>query len=288
MMNVKYYTLNIFSDDLNGGNKAGIVLGANDLDKNKKQEMAKKLNFDDITFISKSNDADFKLEFFTPNNELELCGHGTIGSFYLMKEKNMIKEGTYKQETRSGILNVDVMDDIIYAQQSIPKIYGRVERFVICEALNISKEDLMLDYPIRTVSTGLKHIIIPVKDLDTLNKIEPDFEKIKSISRRYDVVGFHLFALETNNPKNTISVRNFAPRYEINEKSATGTSNGALATYLHHYNLLKDYSNIKIEQGYKLNKPSLINVKLEIEDEEVVSVKVGGNAYNVEEHSIEL
>lgn len=287
-MNVKYYTLNIFSDDLNGGNKAGIVLGTNDLDRNKKQEIAKKLNFDDITFISKSSEADFKLEFYTPNNELELCGHGTIGSFYLMKEKNIIKKGTYKQETKAGILNVNVMDDIIYAQQSIPKIYGRVERFVVCEALNISKEDLMLSYPVRTVSTGLKHIIIPIKDLDTLNKIEPDFDKIKKISKRYDVVGFHLFALETKNKNNTISVRNFAPRYKINEKSATGTSNGALATYLHHYNLLKDYSDIKIEQGYKLKKPSLINVKLEIEEDEVVSVMVGGNAYNIEEYNVEI
>lgn len=60
-------------------------------------------------------------------------------------------------------------------------------------------------------------------------------KKIKLLSQKYGVIGMHLFALSEEN----IICRNFAPLYDIDEEAATGTSNGALACYLYHHQILQ-------------------------------------------------
>ena len=61
--------------------------------------------------------------------------------------------------------------------------------------------------------------------------MKPDFEKITAVSKKYNVIGYHVFTLETKFDS-TAHCRNFAPLYDIPEESATGTSYGALSCYL--------------------------------------------------------
>ena len=134
------------------------------------------------------------------------------------------------------------------------------------------------NYPIQIVSTGLKDILVPIKNETQLNTLEPNFEKIKKISKQYNVVGMHLYTF--NNDR--IICRNFAPLYDINEEAATGTSNGALACYLYEQHSLS--KNIYVfEQGYSLHSPSEIFVKLATNNKnEIEKVFVGGKGYYCE------
>lgn len=77
--------------------------------------------------------------------------------------------------------------------------------------------------------------------------------------------------------------RNFAPLYGILEESATGTSSGALGCYLYHYGILNEEqaSHIIFEQGYFMKRPSEIRVSLDIKDNKIIEVKVGGRAMNL-------
>jgi PhzF family phenazine biosynthesis protein len=70
--------------------------------------------------------------------------------------------------------------------------------------------------------------------------------------------------------------RNFAPLVGINEESATGTSNGALASYLFKFHHQKQ--NYVLRQGYSMNLPSEIKVTLVLKEEDIQSVWVGGMA----------
>jgi PhzF family phenazine biosynthesis protein len=56
------------------------------------QEIAKKINFSETAFVSKTNFADYKVRFFTPTSEVDLCGHATIATFFLMSKINLIKK----------------------------------------------------------------------------------------------------------------------------------------------------------------------------------------------------
>ena len=103
-----------------------------------------------------------------------------------------------------------------------------------------------------------------------------------NIRLRYKAVGYHVFALESLHGADA-NCRNFAPLYVIPEESATGTSNGALGCYLYHYGKINNEqaSNILFEQGYSMKKPSEIRVSLTVKQNEILEVKVGGNAMNL-------
>ena len=282
-MKVKVYTLDSFAKELGGGNPAGVVLGADNYSDEEMRLVAKKVGFSETAFVMNSDKADFKIRFFTPSEEVDLCGHATIGAFALMLHKSIITSYNYTQETKAGILEVAVTKDkCIFMNQNIPQFFDILDKAEIAESLNISVDDIVDELPVRIVSTGLKDIFVPVTNIQTLNKIEPDFDLIKDISKKWGVTGYHVFTLETLN-NSTAHCRNFAPLYDIDEESATGTSNGALSCYLYKYGRLvnRDISNLIFEQGYFMGKPSEIKASLSVEDKKIIGVRVGGNALNI-------
>lgn len=284
-MNIKVYTLNSFAKTENGGNPAGVVLDADSLSAYDMQKISAKVGFSETAFVKKSNKADFKVEFYTPNSEVDLCGHATIGTFILLANKGIISKGQYSQETKAGILKIECnKNNVIYMEQKKPEFYEILDKKEIATSLNIDEKDIMSELPIQIVSTGLKDILIPVKSLKVLNNIKPDFNKISCVSKKHGVVGYHAFTLETQN-NGTAQCRNFAPLYDIPEEAATGTSNGALSCYLYKYGIINEESSrsLVFEQGYSMGRPSEILSSLRIQNGEISEVMVGGTALNIEE-----
>lgn len=269
---IKVYIASAFCKDGNGGNKAGVVLYENTLTTDNKKNIAKQLGYAETAFVTASNCADLKIEYFTPAEEVPLCGHATIATFGVLKYLNKLSKTNYKIETKSGILNVNVDNEQIFMEQNIPTFYEEINYEEIKESFDIDCIDTNI--PIRIVSTGLKDILIPIKSDTLLNKLKPNLKYIKNISKKYDVIGMHLYTFN----KNRIICRNFAPLYDVDEEAATGTSNCALAGLLFIKMNLKN--NIYIfEQGYSLNSPSSIVVKIESNDNKNIDkIYVGGNS----------
>ncbi|MFT8316029.1 MAG: PhzF family phenazine biosynthesis protein [Clostridium sp.] len=289
-MNIKVYTLNSFAKTNNGGNPAGVVLDAEFLSPQDMQRIAAKVGFSETAFVKKSNNADFKVEFFTPNGEVDLCGHATIATFYLLANKGFIQAGEYTQETKAGILKIECKEDnIIYMEQCNPKFYEILDKKEIADTLNINEDEIIQGLPVQIVSTGLKDIFIPIKSLKILHNVKPDFNRISNVSKKQDVIGYHLFTPETEYGS-TAHCRNFAPLYDIDEEAATGTSTGALSCYLYKYGFISENNakNMVFEQGYSMKKPSEILSSLLIHNGEINEVKVGGIASNIEEKNIQL
>ena len=276
----KVSIMNAFGVASTGGNPAGVVYNQRDLSKDEKQFIAKEVNVSETVFINKINDIEFEVEFYTPNKEVDLCGHGTIAAFQYLINKNIISAGTHYQITKAGKLEIHIDNNKIYMEQRKPEFYNVIEdRDLIAKSLNITEDDLIDYLPIQIVSTGLKDILIGVKNNKILNNMKPDFSLIYKISKENEVVGYHVYSLEKNGNE-TANCRNFAPYYEINEESATGTSSGALASFLFKYNILKEneYKKISFLQGEAMNKLSKINVELSVKNDIIDKVYVGGNA----------
>jgi len=282
------HTLNSFAKTKYGGNPAGVVLQADDLSEDEMLRIAKQVGLSETAFVQKSENANYKVRFFTPNSEVDLCGHATIATFALLKNKRIIDDGILCQETKAGNLNIEIHNDKIYMDQNIPKYYNFVAKDEVADSLNINQNDFIFQLPIQIVSTGLKDIMVPVKSLDRLLTIKPNLKKITALSKKYNVIGFHVFSLETKFAS-TAHCRNFAPLYNINEESATGTSNGALACYLYNYGIInvEQSSELIFEQGYSMQKPSEILVRLNIDKNKIYEVKVGGTAILKQELKIE-
>lgn len=92
-MKIKVYTLNSFAKTKEGGNPAGVVMNADSLSEKQMRKIWAVLEFGETAFVLQSNVADFKVRFFTPMEEVDLCGHATIATFYVMSGLNLLKQG---------------------------------------------------------------------------------------------------------------------------------------------------------------------------------------------------
>lgn len=271
------YRLTAFPKTEFGGNKAGVYLDADLLSEKEMKKIAKEVGYSETAFVSESDVADFRVRFFTPTNEVDLCGHATIATFNLLRDLKVVSEGTYTQETKAGVLNIVVKQKEVYMEQVLPKFFEELKYSDISTCFSNShytNEDL----PIQIVSTGIKEIFLPVKDVETLNNLKPNFEEMIEVSVRHNVIGIHAFTLAEDCDAYG---RNFAPIVGINEESATGTSNGALACYLFR-NVSRKHKYL-LRQGYSMDMPSEIISKLESKENEIKKVWVGGSAKQIKE-----
>ncbi len=274
---MKVYHLSAFTMNQKGGNKAAVVLDANNLNVDQKQMLARQIGYSETAFVFPLSSDMFLMEYFTPNSEIDLCGHATIASFSLLKQINLISNGTYKIKTKAGLLRVDVCDDFVFMKQNTPRYLDILSESDIANCFNHTSF-INKGTPIQVVSTGLKEIFVPVKDVKTLNGLEANIDVIKEVSKKFGVIGMHLFALGEDADAYS---RNFAPLVGIDEESATGTSNGALACYLFKHYQKKDIYDLR--QGYAMNLPSQIIVKIVSNDLAIEEVLVGGTAAIIKE-----
>ncbi|MBL1225698.1 PhzF family phenazine biosynthesis protein [Enterococcus sp. BWR-S5] len=291
-MKIKSYVLNAFTKDYGGGNPAGVVLDTEQLSENHMQAAAKILGFSETAFLLPSDKADWQIRYFTPVEEVPICGHATVALFSALLQLEEAAIGWYTIETKAGILSIEITENQqIFLQQTSPHYLDILPAEKIAASLNLAIDDLHEELPIQIVSTGLKDILIPVKSLETLSQVTPDFEQITQLSKKHHVTGYHVFSLETSQPQATAQCRNFAPLFDIPEESATGTSNAALACYLAHYLRKEEEMNEEVfifEQGYSRGAPSEIIAKLSQKKGLIHGIYVGGTASDYLERELEV
>lgn len=273
------YEVHAFTYKQHGGNPAGVVIVDRKLSEKEMQQIAFYLGFSETAFVKKSDceDYDYHVRFFTPVAEVDLCGHATIATFHLLNHLGQLNKSTLKQKTKAGILDVIIHDDgkTIFMEQSHPDRFPEVpyDRQHISKILRIDEELIGLEQAsvdAAVYSTGLKDLLLPVKDMDALNAIKPNFNKMQEYTDENELVGIHVFTLHDGN----IHCRNFAPSYGILEEAATGTSNGALCAYLYDNNLLLS-DGIVAYQGEKMRMTSKISASI-VHEHSPYGVLVGG------------
>ena len=243
----------------------------------KMMAIAKDLGYSETAFLMESNTADFKLRYFTPIEEVPLCGHATIAAFSILNSLGRLGKDAYTIERKAGTLNIRTeKDGMIFMEQNRPTYFETLTPDIFAGCL----EDRFIDtaLPIQIVSTGLKDMMLPVDSREHVERLNPNFTNMVRLCCDQDAVGIHAFAL-TDGAETTAICRNFAPRYGINEESAAGTSSCALACYLfQHY---KRQSQYIFEQGFNLNSVSQLVVNIARQGSSIDTVHVGGYGHLV-------
>ena len=299
-MEVIIYQVDAFTDKPFSGNPAGVVPDARGLSDEDMQKIAREMNVSETAFIFSDKENKFKVRFFTPKCEVDLCGHATIAAFYTLSHKgyiNKLDNGIARvyQKTRIGELAVDIYYssgevEKIMMYQGKPKCIKLIDDYeLICKCFNIKESDIGLkDFELipEIVSTGLPHIILPLKNRKLLDNLKVNYDLLSFYSKNIEVCGVHVFAIDYDGDQMNVWSRNFAPLVGINEESATGTANGALTYYLKKNNFLKGV-NLLANQGQSLERPSLIHCEIEYNGDDV-NIKVGGKATIVLEGVISI
>ena len=266
-----YYILDAFTNQPFGGNPAGVVLLESDRFPEEKLmlQIAAELRYSETAFISRHSDKEFTIRYFTPKAEVELCGHATIASFYLLHHEGLASR-TCLCHTLAGDLRIEAGERVMM-QMAMPRIVTTVEETEeIYKALGVNDYHPVM--PIQIAYSGLPDLMIPLPDVDTLQALNPDMEAITAITKKYDAVSFHVFAFADDDY--TAHVRDFGPLYGVPEESATGTANAALTFYLQQNGCLGAEAECAFMQGEAMGRPSVVATQIRKDG----TIYVGGTA----------
>ncbi|HEY1015807.1 MAG TPA: PhzF family phenazine biosynthesis protein [Herpetosiphonaceae bacterium] len=285
MATLQIPVVNAFVDGGRGGNPAGVVLGAERFDQAAKQRIAASVGLSETAFVSPSEIADFKLEFFTPTRQIAHCGHATIATFSYLVQQGLLRAERSSKETIDGTREIIIRGDQAFMEQRAPRYaeLGTPEAPVSVEAVLESLAlgpDALLDgrAPV-VVNTGVNCLVVPLRSEAAVLGLATDMAAIERISEELDLVEYYVFSTETRVAGRAAGARMFAPRYGIPEEAATGMAAGPLACYLYDRLGLKQ-EMIVIEQGHLMAppSPSELIAELRLEDGLIAGLMVGGRA----------
>jgi PhzF family phenazine biosynthesis protein len=292
---ISAHIVNGFVTGDNGGNPAGVVLDADGLNETEMLRIAARIGLSETAFVSSSDTEGFKLDFFTPNRRIAHCGHATIATFSYLAEIGRVSEGETSKETIDGPRKISIKKGAAYMEQLAPKYRtpsdwtkDGVSVADVLKSLGIAESDLDDNVNPLLVNTGNSFIVINVKDGRTLRDLKPNFDLISHISEKLDLIGYYVFTTDNKATDKDATTRMFAPRYAIEEESATGMAAGPLACVLHdHLSITKE--TLIIEQGCFMTplSPSLITVELAVENGKIQSLMAGGYGKVTESLSID-
>ena len=277
---MRIFVCDAFSSEIFKGNQAGVVIldeKENYPDENFMKNIAAELKHSETAFVRKIDTKVFKIKYFTPTDEVELCGHATISVFSTLRSLKIIEPGKYTAETLAGNLEIIVDKDFIWMDMSLPKveyIFNLDEIKELYSAFNLDTSHAPKSLVPKIVNTGLSDIIIPIENKEILDSFIMNKEKVIELSKKYKVIGAHLFALDKDK-KVTAFCRNIAPLVGIDEECATGTSNGALTHYLKDYNIISTQDMNTFIQGETMGRASTILSRYK---EDGMTIQIGGNA----------
>lgn len=289
---MKFYIVDAFTEELFGGNPAGVVIleeGCEFPSDSIMQKTAAELRYSETAFIKPLVPDQFQLRYFTPVAEVELCGHATIASFAALADAGLtgFNAQICTARTLAGDLRIKLDQGLVMMEMGAPQCLGKIQAPGELEELYST---MGLTWPVQVaslesidavllpqiISTGLPDIILPVKDRSTLNGMQPNFPALIKLSQKYQVTGVHAFALDGCSSEVTAHCRNFAPLFGIDEEATTGTASGALTHYLYTHQLITRGQSCTFIQGEAIKRPSKIRACVDPQDDRLI--RVGGRA----------
>jgi trans-2,3-dihydro-3-hydroxyanthranilate isomerase len=289
-----FYQADVFTNLPFGGNPVAVIPDAQGLIDQELQQIAREMNLSETVFVFPPTEeiATAKIRIFTPTQEIPFAGHPVIGAFYVLGKVNRLPlhEPVTRlvHECNIGLFPVELhvrkgqIHRVVMSQPK-PEFIGSIDAiedlYDIAKALGLSKSFITgAKLPIQVVSTGLPVIIVPVRSLTAVKSIVPDSAVINELCERHGANGIMVFTTITVEELSTVHTRMFASPIGVTEDPATGSASGALGAYLVRHGVVevRPITEIIAEQGYEMDRPSLIHIEVESDDDAIQTVKVGG------------
>lgn len=287
---MQFYIVDVFAEEKYAGNQLAVFRSGNALGDNEMQRIAREMNFSETTFIlsETQRNGGFDVRIFTPGEEVPFAGHPTLGTAHIIRTEFLSESnaGEIKLNLKAGQIPVSFDDSAeqgtICWMRQIEPIFGEtINAKIIAEILNLDLGDIDNRFPVEEVSTGLPHILVPLRGLDSMKRTRINKDKYFEFIQNRWAKPVLIFCTEPHDRQNDISVRMFADCFGIPEDPATGSGNGCLAGYLvRHRYWEKDKIDIRSEQGYEIGRPSLLFLRAK-EKSGKISILVGGKAITV-------
>jgi trans-2,3-dihydro-3-hydroxyanthranilate isomerase len=281
MGKLTFYIVDVFAEEKFAGNQLAVFRGGTKLTSVQMQTIAREMHFSETTFImsEKKREGGYDVRIFTPGAEVPFAGHPTLGTAHIIRNEVLKnKANEISLNLKVGQIPVTFQKKIAWMKQVPPEFGKKIDVAAVAEVLGLKRTEIDERFPVEEVSTGLPHIIIPLKKLESVERARVSLDKYYNLIKNTWAKPILIFCPKSHTGKNDISVRMFADCYGVPEDPATGSGNGCLAAYLVKNKYWgKEEINIRSEQGYEINRPSLLYLKAAIVNKEI-QVHVGGKS----------
>jgi PhzF family phenazine biosynthesis protein len=271
MATLSFRQVDVFTDKPFLGNPVAVVIGAEGLDAQTMQRIARWTNLSETTFLLKSDVADYRLRIFTPRQELPFAGHPTIGSAHAALESGFVpRKSALRQECGAGLIELGVDKEGIFLRGPQARISD------VRKTLPFAAKLLRIDL-------GPVWVVGEVADAGKLAALQPDMAALAAFSHDVEATGITVFAA-SGETASAIHVRSFAPAHGIPEDPVCGSGNLSVAAYLKQTNQVQRFGERYVaRQGMQLGRDGRVSVRLDAD-----GIRIGGHAVTCVEGSLRL
>jgi len=289
----RYLHYDVFTDHLFGGNQLAVFLDGRGLTDDTMQAIAKEMNFSETTFVlpPETPGTDVRMRIFTPGAEMPMAGHPTIGTTFALARAGAIERGRTHFVFGCNIGPVPVAmtwngGDLGFAWMTQPlPAFGEPipDPARTAAALSLSPTAVAgTGLPVQVVSCGVPFLFVPLTARRAVDNVVVNMSVLDTLFSATGASpnGIFVFSAEPGEPRATVYSRMFAPELGVSEDPATGAASGPLGCYLVRHRVVqpeKAESMISL-QGAKMGRPSYVHMAIGLQQGEISSVRVGGEA----------
>ncbi len=270
MRTLRYVVVDVFTDRPLAGNQLAVFTDARGVDAETMQALALEMNFSETVFVlPPEKDGNVRIRIFTPRVELPFAGHPILGTAFVLGAP--LQRAVLGLETGRGVVPVELERDgsgaIVFGRmtQPVPDVEPYPETDALLAALGVSESVL----PVERYDNGVRHTFVALDSRDDVVALRPDMAALAGLE-----VMVSCFAGDGTSWK----TRMFAPSDGVAEDPATGSACGPLVCHLCRHGRVEWGTEIVVEQGAEIGRPSTLYARAAGSTGGIESVEVGGRA----------
>lgn len=253
------------------GNGLAVIHDADGLDDATMLGVARETAQSETTFVQSAtvDGADYRNRIFTMDEEIRFAGHPSLGTAVAVARARNLAEARFLQQTGAGVqpVEVELRGDVAHASMlQEPAQFGDpVEAAPVLGALGLGPADAHPELPVQPVSTGMRHLMVPVRDHVALERARPHVARVEAIEAQTDTMVLYVFVPDgggsgADGGGAPVRARGFvAERGQVLEDPATGSAAGPLCAYLHEHT---GSDATTVAQGVELGRPSRLETAI--------------------------
>jgi trans-2,3-dihydro-3-hydroxyanthranilate isomerase len=302
----RYFLADVFTDRAFGGNQLAVFPDGGSVPPEIMPLIARELNLSETVFVLPPEQPNHtaRMRIFTPGSELPFAGHPTVGTACVLGAAgkvatapaggDQVAELILEQGVGPVQVRVRSSGTLYSAQFDVPRLPefgpGPPEVHRLAEMLSLAPTDLAGgDWQPQSVSCGVPFLVIPVRDREALGRARLNSSLWEEVLQGTWAPHLYLITRDAELPGSSVRARMFAPAMGIVEDPATGAAASALAGYLAAREPAHATSMAwRIEQGFEMGRPSMIDVEADRNAGRLTAVRVGGGCVLMGEGALNL
>ena len=266
-----YYVLDVFTNERFKGNPLPVVVTGKPLETSLYQQISREFGYLETSFMHYSKeDKALRVRSFTrTGREISGAGHNLLGAVCLAVLKDMnvfrVQEGVPSVIMKDRRIQLHIENNsndlpFIGMLQQAPRYGNTVPAEDIAAALHLEPEDVKLfDWHPTVVTTEVSHLMVPLRNIDALNRATPNTGALHNIATGYGFQGCYCFVITDKDTPQIAQARFFHPAG--GEDAATGSAAGPLGGFLFQKGYIHKDKEYAILQGVKLQQPSILRFR---------------------------